>query len=110
MDKAPSWTEKQLQWETDFSQHEVARFGKEKNNKFTFSMCINTKLNILRYHYQCRPIVVVGRDEKECYSAMPVDLTSKDLKRIQENKGENEQKHQSSGPKYFLEPITRDSI
>jgi hypothetical protein len=27
----------------------------------------------LMYHYSCRPIIVVGRDNEACYSALPID-------------------------------------
>jgi hypothetical protein len=32
----------------------------------------------LMYHYSCRPIIVIGRDDELCYSARPIDLTIED--------------------------------
>jgi hypothetical protein len=36
----------------------------------------------LMYHYSCRPIIVVGRDDASCYSALPIDLVVEDQKRL----------------------------
>jgi hypothetical protein len=40
----------------------------------------------LMYHYSCRPIIVVGRDDEFCYSALPIDLIVEDQKRITKNR------------------------
>jgi hypothetical protein len=63
------------------------------------------------YHYSCRPIIVVGRDDDACYSALPIDLVVEDQKRIAENRGEDSTNGTTDIPThaagYFLEPHTR---
>jgi hypothetical protein len=65
----------------------------------------------LMYHYSCRPIIVVGRDDTLCYSALPIDLVVEDQKRIAANRGDEDTNGttgfttHSTG--YFLEPHTR---
>jgi hypothetical protein len=59
----------------------------------------------------CRPIIVVGRDDKACYSALPIDLVVEDQKRIAANRG-NDHTNGTTGVTthatgYFLEPHTR---
>ena len=65
----------------------------------------------LMYHYSCRPIIVVGRDDDVCYSALPIDLVVEDQKRIAVNRGEEEGNGTTSilthAAGYFLEPHTR---
>jgi hypothetical protein len=63
------------------------------------------------YHYSCQPIIVVGRDDKACYSALPIDLVIEDHKRIATNRG-NDHTNGTTGittqaTGYFLEPHTR---
>jgi hypothetical protein len=63
------------------------------------------------YHYSCRPIIVVGRDVKLCYSALPIDLIIEDQKRITKNRGD-EHTNGTTGitthvTGYFLKPNTR---
>jgi hypothetical protein len=65
----------------------------------------------LMYHYSCRPIIVVGRDDTVCYSALLIDLVMEDQKRIAANRG-NEDTNGTTGVTthstgYFLEPNTR---
>jgi hypothetical protein len=65
----------------------------------------------LMYHYSCRPMIVVGRDDTVCYSALPIDLSVEDQKRIAANRGDEDTNGttgvttHSTG--YFLEPHTR---
>jgi hypothetical protein len=65
----------------------------------------------LIYHYSCRPIFVVGRDDTSCYSALPINLVVEDQKRIAANRGDDKTNGttgfaaHSAG--YFLEPHTR---
>jgi hypothetical protein len=65
----------------------------------------------LMYHYSCRPIIVVGRDDELCYSALPIDLIIEDQKRITENRGDEQTKGTNGVTThtmgYFLEPHTR---
>jgi hypothetical protein len=65
----------------------------------------------LMYHYSCRPIIVVGRDDDACYSALPIDLVVEDQKRIAENRGEDRTNGTTDIPThaagYFLEPHTQ---
>jgi hypothetical protein len=65
----------------------------------------------LMYHYSCRPIIVVGRDDDACYSALPIDLVVEDQKRIAANRGDDNT-YETTGiitraTGYFLEPHTR---
>jgi hypothetical protein len=65
----------------------------------------------LMYHYSCRPIIVVGRDNKACYSALPIDLVVEDQKRITKNRGDDHTNGTTGITThvtgYFLEPHTR---
>jgi hypothetical protein len=63
------------------------------------------------YHYSCRPIIVVGRDDDACYSALPIDLVVADQKRIAANRG-NDNTNGTTGVTthtagYYPEPHTR---
>jgi hypothetical protein len=44
----------------------------------------------LMYHYSCWPIIVVGRDDTVCYSALPINLVVEDQKRIAANRGDDD--------------------
>jgi hypothetical protein len=65
----------------------------------------------LMYHYSCRPIIVVGRDDEVCYSALPIDLMVEDQKRITKNRGDDHTNRTTGitthATGYFLEPHTR---
>jgi hypothetical protein len=65
----------------------------------------------LMYHYSCRPIIVVGRDDEACYSALPIDLVVEDQKRIAKNRGEDHTNGTTDvtthAAGYFLEPHRR---
>jgi hypothetical protein len=65
----------------------------------------------LMYHYSCRPIIVVGRDDEVCYSAPPIDLVVEDQKRITKNRGDDHTNGTTGitthATGYFLEPHTR---
>jgi hypothetical protein len=65
----------------------------------------------LMYHYSCRPIIVVGRDDDACYSALPIDLVVADQKRISANRGDDNTNGTTDiithTMGYFLEPHTR---
>jgi hypothetical protein len=70
-----------------------------------------TYAGALMYHYSCRPIIVVGRDDNACYSALPINLVVEDQKRIAVNRG-NDHTNGATGiithaTVYFLEPHTR---
>jgi hypothetical protein len=68
----------------------------------------------LMYHYSCRPIIVVRRDDEVCYSALPIDLVVEDQKRIAKNRGEDHTNGTTGvtthAAGYFLEPHTRRLI
>jgi hypothetical protein len=65
----------------------------------------------LMYHYSCRPIIVVGRDDEACYSALPIYLIVEDQKRIAKNRGDDHTNGTTGATThatgYFLEPHTR---
>jgi hypothetical protein len=65
----------------------------------------------LMYHYSCRPIIVVGRDDDACYSALPINLVVEDQKRIAANRGDDHTNGTTGiithATGYFLEPHTR---
>jgi hypothetical protein len=66
---------------------------------------------LMMYHYSCQPIIVVGRDDDACYSALPINLVVEDQKRIAANRG-NDNTNRTTGiithaAGYFLEPHTR---
>jgi hypothetical protein len=59
----------------------------------------------------CRPIIVVGRDDTVCYSALSIDLVVEDQKRIAANRGDDDTNGTTGVTThttgYFLEPHTR---
>jgi hypothetical protein len=63
------------------------------------------------YHYSCQPIIVVGRDDASCYSALPIDLVMEDQKRIAADRGDDKTNgttgFAANSAGYFLEPHTR---
>jgi hypothetical protein len=65
----------------------------------------------LMCHYSCWRIIVVGRDDDACYSALPINLVVADQKRIAANRGDDNTNGTTGVTThtagYFLEPHTR---